>query len=85
MKLRYKYTLQNKESFKELEDLVFILFEIFFEILIQVVTERYNPDISVATNEEVIEYKLINKLSVAPSTWSDLVKNLFTEEVLAFY
>ena len=76
--------MQNKESFKELEDLLVVLFEIFLEIFIQIVSERYNTEISYATQNQIFEYKIINKLSVASYTWSDLIKSLFNNEVIEF-
>ena len=53
--------------------------EDFLELLIHVVSERYEPELSEIEPVDKIEREVIQQLCISPMPHSDLVKNVYTD------
>jgi E3 ubiquitin-protein ligase UBR2 len=58
--------------------------EDFLELLIQVISERYEPFLSQIDSSKRLERECIHQLCVSPMAHSDLVKNVYPDNVTLF-
>lgn len=60
------------------------LTEGFFELLINLVSERYNKEVSNLTDKDIVQYQVINHLCLSSLTHSELYTKLYNIQVYRF-
>ena len=58
-----------------------VLFEEFLQLMITLISERYDPCISIVGKQEKLKREVIHQLCISPMAHSDIVKNIYPDSV----